>query len=75
MKLAVKRENQVIEITTNWLLGYINVYLTTHTYIFNDDTCFNGTSVKKVFLIISSTSNFFRTIFELGSTNNLKSND
>ncbi|KSA12135.1 hypothetical protein [Maribacter dokdonensis] len=75
MKLALKRENQVIEINTKWLLGYINVYQTTHTYIFNDDTCFNGTSVNKLSLIISSTSNFFRTIFELGSTNNLKIND
>ena len=75
MKLAVKRENQVIEIYTKWLHDYLNVYVTTHTYILNDDTCFNGTSVKKVFFIISSTSNFFRTIFELGSTNNLKIND
>ncbi|MDP2524890.1 hypothetical protein [Maribacter dokdonensis] len=75
MKLAVKRENQVIEINTNWLLGYINVYLPTHTYIFNDDTCFNGTSVKKVFFIISSTSNFFTTIFEPGSTYNLRIHD
>ena len=75
MKLAVKRENQVLEIYTKWLLGYINVYLTTHTYIFNDDTCFNGTSVNKLSLIISSTSNFFTTIFEPGSTYNLRIHD
>ncbi|HAF76882.1 MAG TPA: hypothetical protein DCG42_06125 [Maribacter sp.] len=75
MKLVVNRENQVIEIYTKWLHDYLNVYVTTHTYILNDDTCFNGTSVKKVFLIISSTSNFFANIFEPGSTNNLRIHD
>ncbi|TDT40619.1 hypothetical protein CLV90_3468 [Maribacter spongiicola] len=75
MKLAVKRENQVIEIYTKWLLDYLNFYLTTNTYILNEDNCFNGTSVNKVFLILSSTSNFITTIFESGSTYNLRIND
>lgn len=75
MKLALKGEKQVIEIYTKWLLDYLNVYVTTNTYILNNDNCFNGTSVNKVFLIIASTSHFFTTIFELGSTYNLRIND
>ena len=75
MKLAVKREKHVIEIYTKWLLDYLNVYVTTNTYILNNDTCFNSTSVNKVFLINASTSHFFTNIFESGSTYNLRIND
>ncbi|WP_405396516.1 hypothetical protein [Maribacter sp. Asnod2-G09] len=75
MKLAVKREKQIVEDYNTWLPSYLNDDVKSYATIFNYNTCFNGTSVKEVFLIRSSTSNFFRTIFELGSTNNLKIND
>jgi len=75
MKLAVKGEKQVVEVYNTWLPSYLNDDVKPYATIFNNDNCFNGTSVNKVFLIRSSTSNFFRTIFELGSTNNLKIND
>ena len=68
MKLAVKRDKNIVEIYTNWSHGYLNVYVKTNTPFFNYDTCFNGTSVNEAFLICSSTSNFFTTIFEPNST-------
>lgn len=75
MKPVVKVEKQIVEIYNKWLLAYLNTYAKTNTSIFNDETCFNGTSVNKVFLIIASTSNFFTAIFESDSTINLRIND
>ena len=70
MKLAVKRENKVVEIYTKWLLGYLNFYAKTDTSSFDYAIYFIGTSDNETFLTRSSTSNFFTTIFEPGSTIN-----
>ncbi|WP_047245017.1 hypothetical protein [Maribacter thermophilus] len=75
MKPAVKVEKQVLEVYNKWLYSYLNGDVKTNTSIFNVDTCFTGTSVNEAFLICSTTSNFFTTIIELGSTINLRIND